>query len=90
MGFLVLNYGALSFKRSLFFFNKIKLRQNPEKQNIIAFLIRTKKIEKPLYNFVVSVDKIEQKLGNDFFSKLENQMEIALEKGISYKRWNFD
>ena len=31
MGFLVLNYGALSFKRSLFFFNKIKLRQNPEK-----------------------------------------------------------
>ena len=34
---------------------------------------------------MVSVDEIEQKTGIDFFPKLENQMEIALEKAFDYK-----
>jgi endonuclease G len=44
---------------------------------------------RPLYNFVVSVDAIELKTGIDFFAQFEDALEVQLESSSSYKNWSF-
>ena len=44
---------------------------------------------KPLYDFVVSVDSIETLTGIDFFPQLEDSLENKLESSSSYKDWSF-
>ncbi len=69
------------------YFYKILLNYN--KGKIIAFLVPHQGSNKPLYEFVVSVDEIEQKTGIDFFPKLQDKLEIQLEKKSDYKDWGF-
>lgn len=45
---------------------------------------------KPLYEFVVSVDTIEKLTGIDFFPELDDETENKLEALSSYKGWSFD
>ncbi len=67
------------------YFYKILLDNSNGNYKMIAFLIPHEKSDKPLYSFVVSVDRIEKITGIDFFPKLENNIENRLEKSSDYK-----
>ena len=67
-----------------------KLIYNPKDQKIIAFLIPNEKVLYPLASYIVSVDKIENLTGIDFYSQLEDDLEEKLESQKSIKGWNFD
>jgi endonuclease G len=56
---------------------------------MIAFLVPHQSSNKPLYEFVVSVDEIEKRTKIDFFPAFEDQMENRLEKNTDYKDWIF-
>ena len=56
---------------------------------MVAFLVPHKDSNKPLYEFVTSVDVIEKMTGIDFFPKLEDEMENKLESNSDYKDWRF-
>lgn len=71
-------------------FYKIVLNRTNGNYKMIAFLVPNEGSEKPLYNFVVSVDKIEQLTGIDFFPKLDDKIENNLEKNTDYSAWIFN
>lgn len=71
-------------------FYKIVLNRSNGKYKMIAFLVPNEPGEKPLYNFVVSVDKIEQLTGIDFFPKLDDKIENNLERNTDYSAWIFN
>jgi hypothetical protein len=50
---------------------------------VIAFLVPHRDSKQPLYAFVVSVDALEKRTGIDFFPKLDDATENALEKKIT-------
>lgn len=69
------------------YFYKIILTK--DKSNMIGFLLPHKDSNKPLYNFVVSVDEIEKLTGIDFFGALPDDVENKLEANNGYKNWKF-
>ncbi|PRZ26527.1 DNA/RNA non-specific endonuclease [Flavobacterium granuli] len=69
------------------FFYKIILDDSKGNFKMIAFLMPNKKSDKPLYDFVVSMDSIEKMTGIDFFPALDDKIEKELEKSTSYKSW---
>ncbi|WP_310556018.1 DNA/RNA non-specific endonuclease [Flavobacterium sp.] len=71
------------------YFYKILLDNSRGEYKVIAFLMPHEDSEKPLNKFVVSVDKIEQMTGIDFFPKLPNDIETKIEKIADYKGWSF-
>lgn len=71
------------------YFYKILLDTSTEKPRMIAFLIPHRESKEPLYNFVVSVDKLEELTGIDFFHQLPDSLETKLESSDSYKEWSF-
>ena len=78
-------------------FNKVsvpgrfyKIIYQPKDQKMIAFLMPNEKVTLPLASYIVSVDKIEDLTGIDFYSKLEDDLEEKLESQKSIKGWNFD
>jgi len=72
------------------YFYKILLDNSNGKYKMIAFLVPNGKSDKPIYDFVVSVDSIEKMTGIDFFPKLDDKTENALEKNSDYKAWSFN
>jgi endonuclease G len=72
------------------YFYKVLLDNSGGEFKIIAFLVANEDSNKPLYDFVVSVDRIEKLSGIDFFPKLNDKTENQLEKSSDYKSWNFD
>jgi endonuclease G len=70
-------------------FYKILLRQTNGKYEIIAFVVPHSDSNKPLYDFVVSVDQIEKMTGIDFFPDLDDATENNLERRNDYKAWSF-
>ncbi|MDN3671630.1 DNA/RNA non-specific endonuclease [Flavobacterium branchiarum] len=71
------------------YFYKVLLDESNGKYKMIAFLVPNEKSERPLYEFVVSVDAIEKLTGIDFFPQLDDKIEDALEKNTDYKSWIF-
>ena len=71
-------------------FYKILIDNNTGKTKMIALLMPHKESNKPLYEFVVSVDTIEKLTGIDFFPQLDDKTENKLEALSSYKGWSFD
>ena len=71
-------------------FYKVLIDNNYGKTKMIAFLMPHENSNKPLYEFVVSVDTIEQLTGIDFFPELEDSIENTLEASNSYKNWSFN
>ena len=71
------------------YFYKVLIDNNTGQTKMIAFLIPHKASQKPLYEFVVSVDSIEKLTGIDFFPKLEDTLETKLEALQSYTDWSF-
>ncbi len=72
------------------YFYKILLDNSNGQYRMIAFLVPSKKSDKPIYDFVVSVDSIEKMTGIDFFPKLDDKIENSLEKNSDYKAWSFN
>lgn len=70
-------------------FYKILLDYTEPEIKTIAFLIPHQESKKPLYEFVVSIDELENKTGIDFFHQLPDEIENKLEKSSSYKGWSF-
>jgi len=56
---------------------------------MIAFLIPNENSEKPLQNYIVPVDSLENLTGIDFFSELLDSIENHLESSISLSSWSF-
>ena len=71
-------------------FYKVLIDTSSGKVKMIAFLIPHENSNKPLYEFVVSVDSIEKLTGIDFFPQLEDSLENRLEASSSYKDWSFN
>ena len=71
------------------FFYKILFDNTEPEIKVIAFLIPHQESKKPLYEFVVSIDRIEQLTGLDFFPALPDTIENNLEKNSNYKNWSF-
>lgn len=71
-------------------FYKVLIDTNSGKTKMIAFLLPHKDSNKPLYEFVVTVDELERLTGIDFFPELDDKTEIRLEASSSYKEWNFN
>lgn len=72
------------------YFYKILLDKFDGEYKMIAFIVPNEASDKPLYDFVVSVDYIEKLTGVDFFPELENNLERQLEKSSDYKNWTFN
>ncbi|MFV5687072.1 DNA/RNA non-specific endonuclease [Flavobacterium sp. ZT3R25] len=72
------------------YFYKVLLNNSEGKFKMIAFLLPNAESDTPLYDFVVSVDRIEKLTGIDFFPKLEDSLENQLEKSSDYKSWSFN
>ena len=60
-------------------FYKVLLDYSEPEIKAIAFLFPHKESNKPLYDFVISIDELEQKTGIDFFHHLPDNIENKLE-----------
>ena len=70
-------------------FYKVLIDANSGKIKMIAFLLAHENSNKPLCEFVVSVDSIEKLTGIDFFPQLQDSLENKLEASSRYKDWSF-
>lgn len=71
------------------YFYKVLLDYTQPEIKAIAFLLPHKESSKPLSDFVVSIDELEQKTGIDFFPELPDTIENQLEASANYKNWSF-
>jgi endonuclease G len=54
----------------------------------MAFLMPNKKCELPPFEYVVTIDSIEQLTGLNFFPNLSDALEKAVERSVDFKLWN--
>ena len=71
------------------YFYKVLLDTSRDGYRMIAFLVPHEDSDKPLCEFVISVDELEKMTGIDFFPNLEDGIENRLEKSNDYKSWSF-
>lgn len=71
-------------------FYKILIDSYSGETKMIAFLMPHKNSDKPLQDFVVSVDYVEALTGIDFFPQLDDNLEEKLEAKESYDKWSFN
>ena len=57
---------------------------------MIAFLIPNEDSEKPLQNYIVTVDSLESLTGIDFFPELPDSNENHLESSLNLSSWSFN
>ena len=57
---------------------------------MIAFLIPNENSEKPLQNYIVTVDSLESLTGIDFFPELPDSNENHLESSLNLSSWSFN
>jgi len=72
------------------YYYKVLLNEDHGKYKMIGFLVPHTDSEKPLREFVVPVDRIEQLTGIDFFPQLDDAIENDLETNADYKAWSFN
>lgn len=68
-------------------FYKIILDYKDEHPKAIAFWLRNEKTDFPLSGFVVTIDKIEELTGIDFFKELPDDIEDRLESQADLNDW---
>ncbi len=71
------------------YFYKILLKKEGENYKMIAFLMPSQDSNKALYEFVVPTDEVEKLTGIDFYPKLNDSIEVNLERSSDYKSWGF-
>ena len=68
-------------------FYKIVVDVTEGNYKAVAFLIPNKPSDKSFYEYVVSIDYIEDKTGIDFFPNLKDSIENKMENTIDLKAW---
>lgn len=66
---------------------KIIYRDTDDGGKLLAFLMPHRKSDESIYNYVTSVDQIEQQTGFDFFAQLPDGLEERLESSKSSRGW---
>jgi len=56
----------------------------------MAFLMPNKKCEKPIYEYIVSIDSVEAITGLNFFPNFDEQTEKLVESNSDYNAWKID
>jgi endonuclease G len=65
----------------------IKVALDLKNKRGIGFVLPHEKIQLPLESFAVSIDSIEQVIGYNLFSKLDDKLEDAIESQEDYTVW---
>lgn len=60
-----------------------------EKNGMIGLVLPNEGSQKPLTDFVISVDSVEVLTGIDFFSGLEDKIENQMESKVNLDNWDF-
>ena len=68
-------------------FYKIIVDASGKDIKAVAFLIPNRPTNKSFYEYVVTIDAVEEATGIDFFPKLSNKIENELEAKIDLKAW---
>ncbi|MGB5237572.1 MAG: DNA/RNA non-specific endonuclease [Flavobacteriaceae bacterium] len=71
------------------YYYKIVFRGTVQDPEVIAFLIPNRPGIKSLENYVVSVDRIEEMTGINFFDSLPEELEQKIEAGTGLNSWRF-
>lgn len=69
------------------YFFKVLFEIDPPSYKMLAFLLKNQKSNRPLLDYAISVDSLEQFSGIDFFFHLPDSIENELEKKVSYEDW---
>jgi len=69
-------------------FFKVILNLNEEKG--IGFLMPHKDIEDTFKNYAVSIDRVEEETGLDFFPSLDDKIEEKIESTLNMSKWDFE
>lgn len=69
------------------YYYKVILRYSDDIKESIAFMMPNKKTDKPIKDFVVSVNFIEALTGIDFFYLLDNDIEEIIESNSDFNLW---
>ncbi len=73
------------------YFYKIILDNYGSTKKVISFLMPNEKSDKPIIDYITSIDKIEKITGIDFFADfLEEDFEKKIEASTSAKGWKFN
>lgn len=65
------------------------LNYDGDDSKAIAFILPNKKGTKSLKEYAVSIDKVEERTGIDFFHELPDDIENELENSVSTNDWTF-
>ena len=71
------------------YFYKVIAKRNSNTWDVIGFVIPNEEQEKPLQDFTVSINRIEELTGIDFFHKLGKEEEQLLESRVLLQNWKF-
>lgn len=71
------------------YYYKVLLDYQQPEIKAIAFLMPNKKGTKSLDQYVVTIDKVEQQTGIDFFPALPDHLENKLEQNVDLSQWSF-
>lgn len=69
-------------------FYKIVFDASSNDLKVIAFLIPNRPVSESYFNYVVTVDHIEELTGIDFFPQLPDSIEDNLEAKVDLKKWD--
>ncbi|MEJ2594423.1 MAG: DNA/RNA non-specific endonuclease [bacterium] len=64
-----------------------KIVYDAEEREMIAFIMRNKKLRDPLDDFIVTVDEVEKMTGIDFFASLPDSLENEMESTVNEAYW---
>jgi len=66
-----------------------KVILNLEEEKGIGFLMPHEDIEDTFKNYAVSIDRVEEETGLDFFPSLEDKIEEKIESTLNMSKWDF-
>ncbi len=61
-----------------------------DEQKGIGFIMPNEDIEDSFKNYAVSIDKVEEATGLDFFPALDDDLEEKIESGLNMSKWSFE
>ena len=64
-----------------------KIVYAPKKNEMIGFILPNQKVLDGIWNYLMTVDEIEELTCIDFFIELDEEIESALEAKIDVKKW---
>lgn len=71
------------------YFYKILAKENKGSLEVLGFLMEGVEQQKPLQSFLVSVNRIEELTGIDFFYQFEKEKQRSFESDVKSEHWKF-